>query len=190
MSDGAPGLTRIPIAVSAAWITTVVSTQPPLYPNHEEKSLVVRIVADEPVLIARIVDDGQRLFFARDRVAAAGQEIDQRLSFFPSSWDSSDDVQINFAGIRVGVTSAELKRDPAAYVAVSSFDGATTVSLIEVAALKQPRPIRISIFPVLRRDVEVTRSRWRLASGHEDDVPEGLGFLFTGRQSGDCMLPA
>jgi hypothetical protein len=111
--DEPGGLTAVPLSVSSEWRTTVVATRPPKLPKHDEYTLDFRFVADEPFLIARILEDGLRVRFSRDRASSANSEIEEHLRFFPSDWHGSDDVQINFGGMRHSVTSADLKQTPA-----------------------------------------------------------------------------
>jgi hypothetical protein len=110
--DEPGGPTAIPLSVSSEWRTAVVATRPPELPKHDEYTLDVCFLADEPFLIARILEDGRRVRFSRDRASSASSELEEHLRFFPYDWHASDDVEINFGGMRHAVMSADLKRDP------------------------------------------------------------------------------
>jgi hypothetical protein len=188
VSDEMRALTRTHLEVSAEWETNVVATRPPVLEKHEEHSLVVRLAADSAVVYALMLETTDRVLFSRERVAAASARLDERLHFFPRDWDDSDEVQISFGANRLWVTSPELKEDPRSVVAVSSFDRATTGSVVEVATLRSPFLVRVQIFTALRSEVLVTRSRWRVAPERFADLPEAARFLSSGRQSGDFTI--
>src|SRR5947207_11116223 len=179
------GLSQFPLSVSTRWITKSVATRPPRLPRHDEYRLVVSLASEEPILIARVVEEDEQIAFGRERASAASKDIELRVDFFPYDWHGSDKVQINFGGLRVAVSSADLKHDPRNLLSIDvSTTRVMTGSYFEIARLDEPGPIRFCAFVVLRRDVMASRGRWRFPKEYKDRLPPMLGFLAGGWRSG------
>jgi hypothetical protein len=106
-----PGLTRLPLNLSADWISKTVTTDPPKLMPHEEWRLSLDIEAAAPIYAAV-------LWYLDDAVSwglwqyEPSERIQLPLHFFAHDWRTSDEMHLSFGWRRVTLTDARLKADP------------------------------------------------------------------------------
>jgi len=176
-------LTRLPLSLSSEWRSKVVTTLPPEYREHLEWTLVLRLACESPMRLVSLLRDaaGMSWHLCADPPSTAAELL---LSFFLSDWEGSDEVQVNFAGGRITVEDAALKRDPRAHVDVKAPTAATTGAVVSLAGLAAHR-LWVSAIALAEADTQRRRMhRWRVRPQLAAALPEQLASLASGAQAG------
>jgi hypothetical protein len=171
------------------WLSREVRSKIPPAPAHQ----VWRLEIDFTCLtcasraVALLDAEGDR-HFARGWADGPAADITLDVHFFPFNWQTSDAVQINVGGIRHGVVSPALKKDPRELVRVhlAPGDEVSTGSVIPALTLVEP-DVSVGLVLVAASDTKKDRTRWHVRS----DRAHRLGscsFLATGRRSGTVGL--
>ena len=87
------GMVHEPVRViGCRWVPKVVTTDPPKYIPHTEYSWACELVAEVPLLAALILEDENGLYWGRSGRSSAAAALEIGLSFFPTTWNTSDKV--------------------------------------------------------------------------------------------------
>ena len=87
----------MPVAVSAEWSSTPVTTDPPRVAEHLEWDVAFTLRAPGPICVAALLMRGSETHWGL-QTAAPAAELELRASFSPWRWRTSEGVQINFQG--------------------------------------------------------------------------------------------
>jgi hypothetical protein len=175
-------LARVPLRITTEWRSKIVTSDLPRYIPHTEWSLELVLASRVPLRVAIFLSVGQYTEWGL-LSDAASQEMELGVSFFPSDWRRSDDVQVNFAGRRAQVTDSALKSDPRDVVKVTAPETAETGEVFDVAELPADA-ISLMAVEVANVDTESRRHhRWRIKPRLAASLPEPLVPLTSGRQS-------
>ena len=191
------GFKHADVTASLEWIPKTVATRQPVRGEHTEWRLSCRIVCEEaPILLAVVLRTADAITFGRMYRHNASHEAHVSLAFMPYGWHTGDEVQINLtqttayigSGARVGVVDGELKADPRRGVSAPVPSATTTTGAIWTMAQMPSLSMAAELVVVSKADTERTHGRWRVAAHARPGVPDGYGFLLTGRQSGTEAL--
>lgn len=177
------GLTRISARLSAEWISTTVTTDPPRLTPHDEWSLVVRVETAAPVrAVVLLYADGEMSWGLS--ASGAQEQLDIPLKFHPSNWRTSDEVGLHFGWRRLSVVDPGLKIDPRGQSNSITETDAATGQIIPVCELRN-HPVTAALFVLAGDDTEQRRNdRWRVRPELTESLPTELSVLTTGQQSG------
>jgi hypothetical protein len=174
------------VAVSAAWRSTAVTTDPPRVAEHLEWQALFTLAASEPIRAVALVEHGGELQWALQPEAAAC-ELELCARFAPWRFRTSEAVAVDFGGRRIRVTDAALKQDARAVSEVSAPASAQTRALTTVLRLPA-HGIALAFLAFAEADTETTRlGRWRLTASVTAALPERLAPLASGYQTGTLV---
>lgn len=176
-------LTHVPLGLASAWVSKVVTTDPPRYVPHDEWALNVELSCEVPVRTVTVVRHGPDVSWGLNPAAPA-TELELAVKFFPHSWNTSDMVRINFHWQHTLVDDPQLKQDPPSSVFVTLPTQAQTGRLVSVCDLPA-HDVAVLVVALAQSDTEIQRmQRWRLRPRLADDLPSELDGLASGRQTG------
>jgi hypothetical protein len=176
----------VPVAVSAEWRSTAVTTDPPRSAEHLVWTVALKLAAATPLRAVALLAHGREAHWAFHPGEPA-LEVEILVLFDPWRFRTSDAVAISCEGRQVQVTDAGLKHDPR--------DGARIVApertrTREVTDFLQLPGHGISLaFAALADDDTETRplGRWRIAPALVPALPGRLAPLASGYQSGTLI---
>ena len=176
------------------WESKTVATRTPVRGEHTEWRAKATLRADVPFLAAVIIETADRLLHGRIPASGAHVELELDLAFLPWSWHTSSEVRV-FLGQRspragggqaVQIDSEPLKLAPPEHTTfLTPMTGVTATGMyLPLAAIAEEAVA--SVVLVARTDVKVSHDRWRLPE--DVALPDKLGWLRTGRRSGEISL--
>lgn len=179
------GLIHAPAAITGAWVTKTVTTNPPRYVPHLEYALRFQIVSDEEFLVVRMLGECQG-HYAKTWRSKAKRETECRLGFLPVDWRRSDEVQVNFDGLRSCVEHLALKHDPRSLVNTDWLGEhlITSGSILTLAFIDVRQPIECRMITVAKADTIAKRGRWALKPALAAALPREMRFVLTGATTG------
>ncbi len=176
-------LTQLPLCLSSEWRNKVVTTRPPEYVEHLEWALVVTLSCVSQLRVVTLLRSGNEL---RWRAVAdpASTAVELRLSFFPSDWQRSDEVEVNFGYERISLSDEALKRDPRRVLLLTAPASARTGGFVALAELAS-HDLSLSALALAEADTQRRRmQRWRVRPRLAEALPEQLLPLASGAQGG------
>jgi len=176
-------LTQLPLCLSSEWRNKVVTTRPPEYVEHLEWALVVTLSCVSQLRVVTLLRSGNEL---RWRAVAdpASTAVELRLSFFPSDWQRSDEVEVNFGYERISLSDEALKRDPRRVLLLTAPASARTGAVLALAELAS-HDLSLSALALAEADTQRRRmQRWRVRPRLAEALPEQLLPLASGAQGG------
>lgn len=183
MTDNA--LRREPlVVVRAEWISAKVRSRIPPAPPHDEWRLEIELeCATAPVRAAAVLWSPFEGQFTRGWADVRGHRIRVDVRFFPTSWEGSDDVQVNLLGRRFTAASPALKLDPRAATTGLVRVGDTFSTGVPVRLLAVPSVgVAAEVFAVVAGDTRKRRGRWWVTRPVAD--LGSYSFLLRGQVSG------
>lgn len=177
------GVTRMPLAVSVAWRSRSVTTDPPRTSQHLEWEVAFALAASEPMRVAALAEHGSETQW----VLVTGEpahELELRAQFAPWRFRTSDTVHVGFEGRRIRVDDRALKQDARNVAQVTAPQRAETGKVTGVLALPG-HAIRLAFIAFAEGDTEVRRlDRWRVDPAVAALLPAPLAPLASGYQTG------
>ena len=176
----------MPVTVAAEWRSTPVTTDPPRRAEHLEWEVAFRLAAPAPVRVVALLTHGGETHWGLQPDEPA-RELELRARFSPWRWRTSESVAIQFAGRRVRVTDAVLKRDArdaSTIVAPQQTETRAITGLLHLPA----HVITLAFIAFALDDTEARPlGRWRIAPAAVAQLSERLAPLASGYQSGTLI---
>jgi hypothetical protein len=176
----------IPVAVSSAWRSTAVTTDPPRAAEHLVWQALFTLTAAEPIRVAAFLEHGGELHWAL-RPEEPARELELCARFSPWRFRTSEAVAINFEGRQIRVTDAVLKQDARDVAEIVAPTGAQTREITPVLRLPG-HGVALAFLAFAEEDTETTRlGRWRLRPAVAAGLAERLAPLASGYQTGTLI---
>lgn len=176
----------LPVAVSHAWQSTPVRTDPPRTAEHLVWQAAFALSAATPIRVAALLEHRGELHWAL-RPEDAACELELCARFAPWRFRTSEAVAINFEGRQIRVTDAALKQDARAVAEIVAPARAQTRAVTTVLRLPA-HGLALAFLAVAEDETETTRlGRWRLRASVAETLDERLGPLASGYQTGTVV---
>jgi hypothetical protein len=179
-------VTRMPVAISAEWRSTPVTTDPPRTAQHLEWRVAFRLSAPEPICVAALLTHGGEMHWGLKSDEPAG-EVELGATFSPWRFRTSEDVQIDFEGRRTRVTDAALKQDARDVATITAPASAQTGEITELLSMPG-HAITLAFVAFAQGDAETRRlGRWQVRPAVVAHLPASLAPLASGYQTGTVV---
>jgi hypothetical protein len=176
----------MPVAVSAGWSSTPVTTDPPRPAEHLEWQAAFTLRAAGPMRAAALLAHGGETQWVLQTHEPAA-ELELSAAFSPWRWRTSEAVQINFEGRRIRVTDAALKQDARDVASITAPQSARTGDVTSVLHLPG-HAITLAFIAFAEDDTEIRRlGRWRVKPAAVAQLSEYLAPLASGYQTGTLV---
>jgi hypothetical protein len=176
----------MPVTVAAEWRSTPVTTDPPRQAEHLEWEAAFRLAAPVEVRVVALLTHGGETHWGLQPDEPA-RELELRARFSPWRWRTSEAVAIQFAGRRVRVTDAVLKRDARDASTIVAPQQTQTREITDVLHLPG-HGIALAFIAFALDDTEMRPlGRWRIAPEVAAQLSERLAPLASGYQSGTLI---
>lgn len=186
MESLASDVTRMPVAVSAEWRSTPVTTDPPRTAQHLEWAVAFTLGAPEPMCVAALLTHGAEMHWGL-RVDEPAAELELRATFSPWRWRTSEGMLINFEGRRTRVTDAALKQDARDVATITAPASAQTGEVTNVLSIPA-HGITLAFVAFARGDTEMRRlGRWQVRPAVVGQLSASLAPLASGYQTGTVV---
>ena len=177
------------VVVRAEWIPKAVRTRIPPAPAHDEWRLEIELeCSSAPVRAAAVLWDPDGGQFTRGWADGRSNRVLVDVRFFPTSWDTTDEVQVNVLGRRLTVSSPGLKVDPRGATEGLVRVGEAFTTGVPVRLFSVPSVgVAVDVFAIVSDETRKRRGRWWVTAPVTDLGP--YSFLLDGRVSGTVELP-